>query len=202
MPSVSKQVRLPFETLTEAGLKPLLKKFATWKCPVASVDAPNKAKRESGFLVKNFTLTFEDGQKMLVRVKADGTVFQVKLNNKVVPIRHVDDLDKAVIELVDYVQENARAYERAKIQREKRKLLPPKPSITLSMKEKLKQSRETLQQLTDSNQDLEGQVASSQSDVDQKSEQLAAAETSLARERDKTKKLQEELEEIQKKQGV
>ena len=65
-----------------------------------------------------------------------------------------------------------------------------------------KQSREALQQLTDSNQDLEGQVASSQSDVDQKSEQLAAAETSLARERDKTKKLQEELEEIQKKQGV
>ena len=202
MPSVSKQVRLPFENLTEAGLKPLLKKFATWKCPVASVDAPNKAKRESGFLVKNFTLTFEDGQKMLVRVKADGTVFQVKLNNKVVPIRHVDDLDKAVIELVDYVQENARAYERAKIQREKRKLLPPKPSITLSRKEKLKQSREALQQLTDSNQDLEGQVASSQSDVDRKSEQLAAAETSLARERDKTKKLQEELEEIQKKQGV
>ena len=101
--------------MTESSLKPIAKNFDKWQCTVASITATNKAKRESAFLIKDFTFVFKDGQKLLIRVKADGTVFQPKLNNKVVPIRHVDDIDKAVIELVDYVQGNAKAYERAKI---------------------------------------------------------------------------------------
>ena len=98
MPPASNQLKLDFNKLTEKNLQPILKKFAKYEYPVVSVDAPNKGKRESGVLVKSFTLTFEDSQKVLVKVKSDGTIFQVRLNNKVVPIQHVDDLSKAVTE--------------------------------------------------------------------------------------------------------
>ena len=105
----SNQVKLDFEKMTEAGLKPLAKKFEKWGLTVKNIDSTNKAKRESGFMIKDATFTFSDGQQMLVRVKQEGTAFQVKLNNKVVPIKNVADINKAVIEMVDYIQSNAKA---------------------------------------------------------------------------------------------
>lgn len=193
MPPKSNQVALDFDKLTEANLKPILKRFAKWHCPVASVDAPNKGKRESGFLVKHFTLTFEDGQQMLVRIKADGTVFQVKLNNKVVPIKHVDDMDKAIIEMVDYVQDNAKAYARAKIQREKRKIKPPVPSIKTTRQEKLVQEKEKLEQISQSNAAVERQYSETLAGIAAKQTELEAAEKALAQEKEKTRALEAEF---------
>ena len=172
MPPISNQIKLDFENLTKAGLKKLLKVFEKQQCPVASVDAPNKSKRESGMLTKSFTLTFEDGQNLQIRVKADGTVYQVRLNNKVMPIKHVDDLDKAVTEMIDYVQDNAKAYERAKIQREKRKIRVPKPAVLTSRKEKIAQAKEELDQLDASNTALEQQKAELDAAMSDKSGQL------------------------------
>ena len=138
----SKQVKLDFDKMTEAGLKPWAKKFEKWGLSVKKIDAINKAKRESGYMLKDAMFNFSDGQQMLVRVKQDGTVFQVKLNKKVVPIKNVADMDKAVIEMVDYIQDNAKAYEKAKIQREKRKKLNiPVPLFAPPGKSALKKRR-------------------------------------------------------------
>ena len=134
MPPKSNQLTLDFEKLTEKALQPILKKFQKAGYPVIKVDAPNKAKRESGFLIKNFTLTFEDEQQILVRVKAGGTIFQVKLNNRVVPIKHVDDMEKAISEIANYLYDNAKAFAKVKAQRDRRKLKPPAPSITTTRK--------------------------------------------------------------------
>lgn len=202
MAASSNQVTLPFDKLTESGLRPLIKKFAKWKCPVSAVDAPNQAKRESGSLVKTFTLTFEDGQKMLVRVKADGTVFQVKLNNKVMPIKHVDDMDKAIVEMVDYVQDNAKAYERAKIQREKKKLAPPPPPITTTRQKKISMAKSELENLTTANTDLEAQHTELASGLANTQSELAAATTSLEAEKEKNTMLESKITELQRMQGV
>ena len=198
MPPISNQIKLDFENLTKAGLKKLLKVFEKQQCPVASVDAPNKSKRESGMLTKSFTLTFEDGQNLQIRVKADGTVYQVRLNNKVMPIKHVDDLDKAVTEMIDYVQDNAKAYERAKIQREKRKIRVPKPAVLTSRKEKIAQANEELDQLDASNTALEQQKAELDAAMSDKSGQLERVMRDLDAEKAKTEKLEATLAALQK----
>lgn len=198
MPPISNQIKLDFENLTKAGLKKLLKVFEKQQCPVASVDAPNKSKRESGMLTKSFTLTFEDGQSLQIRVKADGTVYQVRLNNKVMPIKHVDDLDKAVTEMIDYVQDNAKAYERAKIQREKRKIRVPKPAVLTSRKEKIAQTKEELDQLDASNTALEQQKAELDAAMSDKSGQLERVMRDLDAEKAKTEKLEATLAALQK----
>ena len=179
-------------------MKKLLKVFEKQQCPVASVDAPNKSKRESGMLTKSFTLTFEDGQNLQIRVKADGTVYQVRLNNKVMPIKHVDDLDKAVTEMIDYVQDNAKAYERAKIQREKRKIRVPKPAVLTSRKEKIAQAKEELDQLDASNTALEQQKAELDAAMSDKSGQLERVMRDLDAEKAKTEKLEATLAALQK----
>lgn len=196
MPPLSNQVVLNFDKLDENGLKPVLKKFARQHCPVASVDAPNKGKRESGFLVKNFTLTFEDGQQMLVRVKADGTVFQVRLNNRVVPVKNVGDMDKAIAEMVGYIQENAPAYARARALREKRKAKPPVPSVKTSRREKLAQEKEKLAQLNESNAAVASQYREAAADVAAKRTELEAAEKALAHEKERTRVLEREFAEL------
>lgn len=111
------QVALNFDKMTKAGLMPLVKKFERWHVEVADIEATNKPKRESGLQIKSATFVFKTGQRLEVKVKNDGTVFQVKLNKKVVPIRHVDDMDKAIIEIVDYVQDNEKKYLKAQEKR-------------------------------------------------------------------------------------
>lgn len=190
----SKQVRLPFDKLTEKNLQPIVKKFQRHKIDVVSIDAPNRAKRESGYLLKDATFVFSDGQKMLIRVKSDGTVFQVKLNNKVVPIKAVDDMDKAVKELIAYVLDNAKAYERAKIQREKRRRLKiDAPSIVTSRQEKIKKYQEELNELTTSNNGLSTQLADKESSVNSLNSKLEAARADLAAEKEKTVALEKTL---------
>ena len=238
MAAPSKQVRLPFEKLTEQNLRPIIKKMEKWGLKVASVDVPNCACRESGFLLKDVTfifedgqkmlvrvksdgtvfqvklnkkvvpirhvddmdkaIIFEDGQKMLVRVKSDGTVFQVKLNKKVVPIRHVDDMDKAIIEMVDYVQENAKAYERAKLQRERRRKLhiDPPPVVT-NRREKIERAKGQLAELTTSNEGLQAQISETEGTIQTKQSELDKAEAALKAERSKTAELERILAELE-----
>lgn len=198
MAAPSKQVRLPFEKLTEQNLRPTIKKMEKWGLKVASVEAPNRARRESGFLLKDVTFVFEDGQKMLVRVKSDGTVFQVKLNKKVVPIRHVDDMDKAIIEMVDYVQENAKAYERAKLQRERRRRLhiEPPPIVT-NRREKIERAKAELAELSTANEGLQAQISENETALQSKQRELDEATAALKAEKDKTADLERILKELE-----
>lgn len=199
MPPKSAQITLDFDKLTEKGLQPLLKKHGY---EVAKVEATNKGKRESGFLIKNFTLNFEDGQQILVRVKAGGTIFQVKLNNRVVPVKHVDDMDKAIIEIIDYLHANAKAFARAKAQRERRKLKPPAPAITTTRKEKLEKAKADLAMVSQNNADIEKQLAESNATIDDNKGKLEAAERALAQERAKTASLEAQIAQLQKAQGA
>lgn len=202
MPPKSNQLTLDFEKLTEKSLQPILKRFQKVGYPVSKVDAPNKGKRESGFLIKNFTLTFEDEQQILVRVKAGGTIYQVKLNNRVVPIRHVDDMEKAINEICDLMYDNAKAFARAKAQRERRKIKPPAPAITTTRKEKLEKTKADLEMISQNNADMEKQLAESNSLIGDNRIKLEDAERSLAAEKAKTANLEAQIAQLQKAQGA
>lgn len=194
----SNQVKLDFEKMTEAGLKPLAKKFEKWGLTVKNIDSTNKAKRESGFMIKDATFTFSDGQQMLVRVKQEGTVFQVKLNNKVVPIKNVADINKAVIEMVDYIQSNAKAYENAKIQREKRKKLNvPVPVVRTTRQERLEKTQAALAEVQGSLENLQKQAADLTAASAEKTNTLTNIEAELKAEQDRTAQLETELKTLQ-----
>ena len=105
---------LDFDKLDKKGLKSLVDRFKRRKRPVSDIETNNRAKRANGVLQKQFTLTFEDGQKLTFAIKSDGTIFQVKLNNKVMPLRNTTDMTKAVEELVNAMLANSSAYEKAK----------------------------------------------------------------------------------------
>ncbi len=201
MALISKQLKLDFEKLTESALKPLAKKFDKWQCNVVKIDATNKGRRESGFMIKEFTFHFEDGQQMLVRVKGDGTIFQVKLNKKVVPVRHVDDMDRAIVEMVDYVQQNAKAYERAKIQRLKnKKLRIEKPPVRTSRAEKIESYKGKLSEVQGINTDLEKQLSEVNVPMDGKRDELKTLKSQLEAELKRTDELTAEIETLKKQQ--
>lgn len=202
MPPKSGQLALPFDKLTENNLKPIIKKFEKLGCSVAKVDAPNKARRESGFLIKHFTLVFEDGQQMLVRIKADGVIFQVKLNNKAVPVKHVDDMDKAIGEMYDYLYYNAKAFERAKLQRERKKIKPPVPAVTTSRKEKIIKVREELGIINQNNEDFDSQFAEKRTVLNEINAKVQKAQAELEKEKEITVSLERQIAEFENAQGA
>ncbi len=156
-----KQVQLNFDKMTKSGLSPLVKKFKKHKLIVADIEATNKGKRESGFLVKTAILVISDGQKVAVRVKADGTVFQVKLNNRVVPIKHVDDMNKAIIEIVDHVQDNAKKFAKARSKRlKKQKIgsLSPVPKVRTTRKQQIANNQEQVTALQSEQESLQEKI--------------------------------------------
>lgn len=153
-------IHIDFEKFNKLGLKPVLEKFEKASLPVATVEADNKAKRESGFQVKTAIINFESGQKLLVKTKAGGSIFQVKLNNKVLAIKHVDDLDKAIQEVVDYVKENEKNYQKQRDkQLAKQKIKVPTIKVgNTSVAEQIAQYSTAIEDTTAANLELDVQI--------------------------------------------
>ena len=95
--------------------------------------------------------------------------------------------------MVDYIQDNAKAYARAKVLREKRKAKPPVPSIKTTRREKLRQAKEHLEKLSQSNASVETQYNESVAKIAEKRAELEAAENSLVREQERTRALEAEF---------
>ena len=66
---------------------------------IVQTDISESTKRSSGVSFREMTLTFADSQAITLRVKQTGDIFQVLLNNKVIPIKNQDDHAKAVTEI-------------------------------------------------------------------------------------------------------
>jgi predicted RNase H-like nuclease (RuvC/YqgF family) len=190
-------IDIDFEQFNEKGLKSILKAFEAKDLPVASVEATNKAKRESGFKVKAAILNFESGQKLLLKAKSGGSIYQVKLNNKVLAIKAVDDLDKAVGEVIAFVKANEPKFLK---QRDKRARLPkisPSPSVTTSTKKQLEETTQSIEALKAENQELSSSLSSKQAEVSAKTALLSQFRERLAAENQRTEQLQAQLDALQ-----
>ncbi|HAS6077944.1 hypothetical protein [Vibrio vulnificus] len=100
-----------YAQFNEKGLKKVIDEFKRQDLQVTSVEADNKAKRQSGVQTKKATLHFADGQKLMLQATAQGAIFQVRLNTRVIPIKHVDDLKKAVAEIAGKVSANSKQFQ-------------------------------------------------------------------------------------------
>lgn len=193
------QVALNFDKMTKAGLMPLAKKFQRWKLEVEDIEATNKPKRESGMQVKSALFIFKTGQKLEVKVKNDGTVFQVKLNGKVLPIKHVDDMDKAIIEIVDYVQDNEKAYLKAQERRAtKLAIAEKKPAVKTTRAEQIDNYTARVAELQGEKENLSKQASDSTNELNTIKNQLADLQAELEDLVKRGDELTSEYEELQK----
>jgi hypothetical protein len=69
--------------------------------PIVDVSSDGKSKRMAGIGYREVVFTFEDSQKLTLRVKATGDVYEARINNKPVPVAAQDDAPRAVAELVN-----------------------------------------------------------------------------------------------------
>ncbi|KJV08069.1 hypothetical protein [Methylocucumis oryzae] len=85
----------------DKATRTISKSFEKHHCPIAQVDVDAKAKRTSGINYREMNLVFADSQTVTLRIKQSGDVFQVLINKKLTPIKHQDNHEKAVIEIVN-----------------------------------------------------------------------------------------------------
>ena len=189
-------IALDFEKLDKKELKTFLDKFKRKKMTVKNVEAKNTAKRANGVLQKDFTMEFQDGQKIQIFVKGDGAIFQVKLNKKVIPIRNTTNLDRAVEEMVGALQKNASAFDRAKMLRQRRSIRPPKPRINTTRKQKIAEANNEIQSLEAQLADLKAQLAEVKGRLDTMRAENEDLSRELTKERNTGDDLQKQIDKL------
>ncbi len=191
------QININFNRVTEQGLKPIINKFGKKGMAIASVEATNSPKRESGFLTKSAIINFETGQKLLIRIKQDGTIFQVKLNGTVLPVKNVDNLDKAIDEVIDHVKSNETRYLKAKQKRlEKQKIKIDQPKARTTRKQELDIAESRIAELETERDGLQTQINTLQEGVNTKTGQLDELTSKLEDLKERGEELQTELDEL------
>ena len=80
--------------------------------PVVSQSFDNKLKRTSGVSYREALLTLASGQTVTLRVTQTGDIFQVLLNNSVMPIHKQTDPNKAVAEIAKLADANQAAFQK------------------------------------------------------------------------------------------
>lgn len=66
---------------------------------VVQTDATTDIKRTSGISYRELHLTFADSQRVVLRIKQTGDIFQVLLNGALLPIRDQDDHVAAIAQI-------------------------------------------------------------------------------------------------------
>lgn len=90
---------------------------------VVGTEFIDKPKRTNSITYREAFLTLASGQAVTLRVTAAGDIYQVLLNNSVVPIKAHDDTAKAVAEIAALAEKNQAAFQKA--QARKAIALPP-----------------------------------------------------------------------------
>ncbi len=92
--------------------KSLVREFARHHAQVISIEGDSKERKTSGVAYKTLSLAFADSQQVALNIKKTGDIFQVLINGRVTPIRQQDDLNKAVIEIIDRLDAGRKAFQK------------------------------------------------------------------------------------------
>ena len=130
---------------------------------VVTQDVDTKIKRSSGISYREMTFGFADSQTVALRIKQTGDIYQVLLNKKLLPIRHQDDQNKAIIEVINALDKNRAKYQQLLIK------------ASTKLPKSIKTAAPTmLIKLTQKRDDLNAAIAAVQEEIDAvKSSQLS-----------------------------
>lgn len=97
-----KKILFSFADLSvkDKAAKEAAKFFSRAGAHVVQQDVSTAVKRAAGISFREMLLTFADSQKVILRVKQTGDIYQVLLNGKILPIKNQDDHIKAISEIV------------------------------------------------------------------------------------------------------
>ena len=103
-----------FEKLSgkDKAMREVVKLFGRANAQVVSSDIAKTTQRRAGVTFRDVSFTFADGQRVTMAVKDTGDVFEVKINDKVVPLRHQDDHAKAITEIADLMDRKRGAFQK------------------------------------------------------------------------------------------
>ena len=153
------QLLIDYDGLTgnaAAALKRVSAMFEKAGLTVVDASSDGRTKRTAGINFREAVLTFADSQKLTLKVKPTGDVFQVALNGKVSPVSQQDDPAQAVAELASMLDTG-----RAKFQKRLAllKMTPPEGAKTAAPRIR---------------QQLEAQVAELDTQIADAQQELAA----------------------------
>jgi chromosome segregation ATPase len=191
--------KISFDNFNERGLKPLADELKKHDQNVASIKATNVPKREDGFQIKSAMFTFDSGQKLEIKIKADGSIYQVRLNGKVIPVKNSQDIDepanlkKAVREVADRIKQNEAAYTKQMARRMK-KVKDTGPRASTSVTKRLAETKEVLSALQENSKVLDESLAGARGDVEAKRAELESLRAELEQEIQRGETLRAELE--------
>lgn len=110
-----KNLLFEFSNLNDksAALKKAVTAFTRVGASVVSTDVDKTTSRRAGITFRSVHFTFADGQKVTMAIKQSGDVFEVKLNDKLIPIRNQDDHAEAIKEVAGKMDAGRAAYQKA-----------------------------------------------------------------------------------------
>lgn len=102
-----------FESSRDRALAVITKLFQRAGAHVVSSDVAAAPSKRAGVAFRSVSLTFADGQVVILNVKTTGDVFEVKINGAVVPLKNQDDQGEAVKEIAAWLDKKRAAFQRA-----------------------------------------------------------------------------------------
>ena len=190
-----------FSDFTENGLKGVIKEFGRNNLNVLSVEGNNKPKRQTGVQTKKAVFIFDDGQKLTLQITNHGVIFQVRLNSRIIPIKAVDDLKKAIAEISDKVRANSKTYQKSLSRREKAKTNTGN-SGRLSNKKQLEAYQARIAELESAYKDLSERRDDVSKDLQGKIGQRQALDGEYEQEKLRNNLLLAELEQLQQQEAA
>lgn len=199
---MKEHIYFDFARFDEQGLKKVVAEFKKAGLVVTDIDADNKPKRESGVQTKTAILYLQDGQNITLRVTAQGDVYQVRLNTKVIPVKNTTDFKLAMAEIAEKVSKNASAFARAQQKRLATKQAGSKGSEAMlsarvSSRHQLKSLQARLTELQTEKAELDAEQRAAAESLANKQQQRDAMAAKLAEEKARTQELREELARLQ-----
>jgi hypothetical protein len=138
------------------ALRRVLSFFARLAVEIVDVSSDGRTRRTAGVSYREVSLVFADSQRIALRVKATGDIYEARLNGKVQPMGEQDDPAKAVAELAGLLDRN-----RGRFQKRMAALAMKPPEGAKTAAPKLRQS-------------LEQQIAQVDAEIDAAEAELAS----------------------------
>lgn len=100
-------------TKSDKALTKLKQYFSRANAPVVTVEPGAKTLRTAGISYRELFLTFGDSQRVTLRIKQTGDVYQVLINDKLTPLKAQDDHIKAVAEIAQKLDAGRAKFQKA-----------------------------------------------------------------------------------------
>lgn len=192
-----------FANFDAKGLKPIVSAFGRSKLPVLKdekgvpkIEATNRIKRIKGFPTKTATFYFVDGQSLTISATSEGSIYQVKLNKLVVPVKNVDDLSAAVKELAAMIKKNSAKFEE-KLAKQAIRKHSEEPKVkrgSNGIPARLKASKGKVEELRTLISNKQRLVESSNRILSDNTSSISTLESSIENERSRRERLSTQLE--------